>query len=327
MLSFKFLWIFVLLPLPAMIKTKARHQQFNATLNWQGFTSFVSASSATQHKRKWLWGLWALLLLACSRPTWFGDPIELPVQGRDLMLAVDLSGSMAMEDMQVQGEMTNRLNAIKHLMSEFIEQRVGDRLGLILFGTHAYLQAPLTFDRKTIAQYLKESEIQLVGESTAIGEAIALGVKRFHDKTHSNKVLILLSDGRNSNNSLNPVEATELAKHAGVTIYSIGIGADEMEHKTLFGTFKVPTHLDLDEVTLTKISNETGGRYFRARTTQDLEQIYQLINKLEPISEDTKSYRPHKELFYWPLACAVFISLGLLIFSSLSFRQRTEVTA
>ena len=327
MLSFKFLWILILLPLPALIQTKARHQHFNAALNWSGFTAFVSASSATKHKRKWLWILWTLLLLACARPTWFGDPIELPVQGRDLMLAVDLSGSMAMEDMQVKGEMTHRLNAVKYLMSDFIEQRVGDRLGLILFGTHAYLQAPLTFDRKTIAQYLKESEIQLVGESTAIGEAIALSVKRFHDKAQSNKVLILLSDGRNSNNSLNPIEATELAKHAGVTIYSIGIGADEMEHKTLFGTFKVPTHLDLDEVTLTKISNETGGQYFHARTTEDLQQIYQLINELEPISADSKTYRPHKELFYWPLALALLFSLGLLLFSSLSFRQRTEVAS
>ena len=156
---------------------------------------------------------------------------------------------------------------------------------------------------------LAESEIQLVGESTAIGEAIALGVKRFHDKKQSNKVLILISDGRNSQGSLDPMEAVKLAQHAGVTLYTIGIGADEMEHKTLFGTFKVPTQLDLDEVTLTRIATATGGQYFRARTTEDLKMIYEHIDKLEPISRDTKTYRPITELFYWPLALTFLLSL------------------
>lgn len=324
MLFFNFLWILLLLPLPWLIKSRARQEKYADALQWQGFQGHAQQhTQVTEHKRIWLWCLWIALLIACARPQWLGDPVELPVAGRDLMLAVDLSGSMSVEDMKIEDQMTHRLNAIKYLMSDFIQRRVGDRLGLILFGTHAYLQAPLTLDRRTIAQYLMESEIQLVGESTAIGEAIALGVKRFHDKKQSNKVLILISDGRNSQGTLDPMEAVKLAKHAGVTIYTIGIGADSIEHKTLFGTFNMPTHLDLDEVTLSKISTETGGQYFRARSTEDLQAIYANIDQLEPISRETKTYRPITELFYWPLACAFLLSL-LMFVPKLSFSRLKE---
>lgn len=314
MLSFKFLWILLLAPLPWVIKRQARPQTFAQTLHLPGFNNPKAHGQANVKQpmhQICLWAMWLCLLLTCARPQWSGEPIELPLQGRDLMLAVDLSGSMAIEDMKLNQKTVNRLDMVKHLLAEFIERRIGDRMGLILFGTHAYVQAPLTFDRQTIAQYLHESEIQLVGENTAIGEAIALSVKRFHDKKQSNKVLILISDGRNTA-SIDPQDAIKLAQYAGVKVYTIGIGADEMEQKTLFGTFKVPTNIDIDEHSMTDIATATGGQYYRARSSQDLAKIYHIIDQLEPITRDTKIYRPIQEMFYWPLAVALCLSLFML---------------
>jgi Ca-activated chloride channel homolog len=314
MLSFKFLWIGLLAPLPWLIKRQARLQVFAEALRLPGFNPTEDSSKANvKHpwQQLWLWAMWLCLLLACARPQWSGEPIELPLQGRDLMLAVDLSGSMAIEDMQLGQKTVNRLDMVKQLLADFIERRTGDRLGLILFGTHAYVQAPLTFDRRTIAQYLHESAIQLVGENTAIGEAIALGVKRFHDKEQSNKVLILISDGRNTA-SIDPKDAIKLAQHAGVKVYTIGVGADEREQQTLFGTFKVPTNIDIDEDGMTEIATTTGGHYYRARSSQDLNEIYRRIDRLEPIVRDTQVYRPVQELFFWPLAAGLCFSLFML---------------
>ena len=327
MLTLKFIWILLLLPVPLFIRSKVKQKNFTDALPWQTVSKkHIASHTQSATKRPWLWAIWITLLLACARPQWIGDPIELPLQGRDIMLAVDLSGSMAAEDMKINQNSVNRLAMIKYLMQDFIARRIGDRIGLILFGSHAYLQAPLTLDRKTILQYLMESEIQLAGENTAIGEAIALGVKRFHDKKQSNKVLILLSDGRNTQGTLDPKEALKLAKHEHVTIYPIGIGADEMEHETLFGTFKVPTNLDLDETTMKQIAHETSGRYFRARSTEDLQEIYKIIDQLEPVSRDAKEFRPTKELFYWPLSVALLLTLLCLI-SSISLSRFKENAA
>jgi Ca-activated chloride channel family protein len=171
---------------------------------------------------------WTLLVGAATRPQWVGEPISLPVSGRSLMLAVDLSGSMKEEDLQLSGNPTNRLNVVKNVLQEFITRRDGDRLGLILFGEQAYLQTPLTFDRKTVQQMLLESEIGLAGERTAIGNAIGLGVKRLQGLEESERVLILLTDGANTAGDISPEQAARLAEQAGVRIYTIGVGADEM---------------------------------------------------------------------------------------------------
>ena len=327
MFTFKFLWVLLLLPVPLIIHSRPTQKSFSEALPWHTISKkHIQATTSGTHKRRWLWAIWITLLIACARPQWIGDPIELPLEGRDIMLAVDLSGSMASEDMKIEQNTVNRLTMIKYLMQDFINRRIGDRLGLILFGSHAYLQAPLTLDRKTINQYLMESEIQMAGEHTAIGEAIALGVKRFHDKKQSNKVLILLSDGRNTQGTLDPKDALKLAKHEQVTIYPIGIGADEMEHETLFGKFKVPTNLDLDEVTMTYIAHETNGRYFRARSSDDLKAIYHMIDQLEPISRDAKEFRPTKELFYWPLSLSLLISLLYILLPMFHMRFKERVS-
>ncbi len=256
--------------------------------------------------RLWLAAVaWILLVLASARPQWLGEPIEQAVSGRDLMLAVDLSESMSAQDFELQSQMVDRLTAIKAIATEFINRRVGDRLGLVLFGTQAYLQTPLTFDRKTVAALLDESAIGLAGEATAIGDAIGLAVKRLQKQQANSRVLILLTDGANTAGELSPLKAAELAASYKLKIYTIGVGADEMVVNSLFGARKVNPSQDLDEETLTAIAQKTGGKYFRARNTEELNQIYQLLDQLEPVEKDKQYFRPRAELYFWPLSLAL----------------------
>lgn len=255
---------------------------------------------------------WLAVLLAAARPQWIGEPILLPVKGRDLMLAVDISGSMKTADMRYKGQNLTRLQGVKAVATEFIERREGDRLGLILFGKQAYLQTPLTFDRKTIQILLGEAAIGLAGKETAIGDAIGLTVKRLRDLDRESRILILLTDGANTAGVIDPIKAGELAGQEGVKIYTIGIGADEMSVPGLFGSRTVNPSADLDEKTLKTLARETGGQYFRARNLEELEKIYQLLDELEPREKEQNSYRPIEEWFWWPLSFAMLIA-GLLL--------------
>jgi Ca-activated chloride channel homolog len=255
---------------------------------------------------------WALLVVAAARPQWIGDPVALRISGRDLMLAVDLSGSMKRRDMQIGKEWVTRLEVVKRVAGEFIERRDGDRIGLILFGTRAYLQAPLTFDRPTVRTLLEESVIGLAGEQTAIGDAIGLGVKRLRDRPAQNRVLVLLTDGANTAGEVDPMDAARFAAKLGLKIYTIGVGADVAMMRRLYGTARVNPSADLDEPTLAAIARATGGRYFRARQTDELVDIYRTLDELEPVIGDEEQFRPRTELFYWPLSLALFIAVSLL---------------
>lgn len=317
MLTLAWPWLLLLLPLPFLIRQQAQVSH-GGQLQLPGTAkvSLPRLKRNQQMSRKRFWLMWCLLLLAVARPQWLGDPIELPTKGRDLMLSVDLSGSMQIEDMVLNGKTVDRFTLIQQVVSDFIERRSGDRLGLILFADHAYLQAPLTQDRRSVAQFLQEAQIGLVGKQTAIGEAIALAVKRFEQVDESNRVLVLLTDGSNNAGTIEPEQAAQIAAKRGVTIYTIGVGADVMERRTIFGRERVNPSMDLDEAQLTKIADITLGKYFRARNTQELEQIYQEIDKLEPVSRDQLTYRPQSELFYWPLALMLLISV-LIAFAKL----------
>ena len=259
--------------------------------------------------------IWLATLLAAARPLWIGEPITLPSDGRDLLLAVDISGSMEREDMQVGNKKTNRLNAVKYVVGEFAERRQGDRLGLILFGTQAYVQSPLTFDNKTVRQFLQEAQIGFAGKETAIGDAIGLAVKRLRQRPADSRVLILLTDGANTSGEVQPIDAAKLAAESDIKIYTIGVGADEMVMPGVFGSSfgsrRVNPSADLDEKTLTQIAQITGGQYFRARNPEQLAQIYQLLDELEPLEQEAATFRPTQELFYWPLALAFVLSLLL----------------
>ncbi len=325
MLTLAWAWLLLLLPLPLIFRKKQQDVEISGHLHLPGIAQNGTQQieqQATSRKLHWL--IWALIVIAVARPLWMGESIELPSKGRDLMMAVDLSGSMQIEDMVLDGKAVDRFTMIQAVVSDFIERRKGDKLGLILFADHAYLQAPLTQDRRSVAQFLKEAQIGLVGKQTAIGEAIALGVKRFDMVDESNRILVLLTDGSNNSGSISPEQAAAIAAKRGVKIYAIGIGADVMERRTLFGKERVNPSMDLDESQLTALAQTTGGLYFRARNVQELESIYQAIDKLEPVSRDQLTYRPQSELFYLPLAAALLISI-LLALSQLSLLKRLSI--
>ena len=264
--------------------------------------------------------IWFFLVIASMRPQWVGNPIELPVSGRSVMLAVDLSGSMKENDMELNGEFVTRLEVVKSVLRQFILRRKGDRLGLILFGSQAYLQTPLTFDLKTLEHMLEESELGLAGERTSIGNAIGLAIKRMKDLPDKEKVLILLTDGQNTAGEVSPEDAGLAAKETKIKIHTIGVGADEAWVRTFFGKQKVNPSAELDESMLQFLANMTGGSYFRARSSEELEKIYSMINEIEPVEKEKKLYRPRQSLFFWPLGFAISV-IGLW-FTILLYRSK-----
>lgn len=314
MIHFEWPWLIFLLPLPWLVRkllpASAPVEQAALIVPFlEDFSGGETKKVSTANRWLLLPAViaWCLLVAASTRPQWLGEPIEQAVSGRDLMLAVDLSGSMEEQDFIVKNERVDRLTATKWVAGQFIERRISDRLGLILFGTQAYLQTPLTFDRQTVLTLLNESAIGLAGESTAIGDAIGLAVKRLSKQKAESRVLILLTDGANTAGEVSPIKAAELAAENNLKIYTIGIGADEMVVRGFFGNRRVNPSRDLDENTLREIAEKTGGRYFRARDTEELSNIYQILDQLEPIEKDKQYFRPKTELYFWPL------SLGLIL--------------
>lgn len=321
MLQFEWPLVFVLLPLPMLVYFMLpRARQEDAALRVPFFRDLKLLSGRSSGGRvgqpgalALLTTIWLLTLIAAAGPKWIGEPIRLPTSGRDLLLAVDLSGSMETADMILNGEQVNRLVAIKAVVGDFVRRRESDRLGLILFGTQAYLQAPLTFDRNTVYTLLQEARLGFAGEKTAIGDAIGLATKRLMERPEGHRVLILLTDGANTAGAIDPVHAAGLASQAGVKIYTIGMGAEEMILPGIFtggfGARRINPSADLDEDALIAIASQTGGRYFRARNVQELEGIYAELDRLEPIEQAAESFRPTISLFHWPLAMALALSL------------------
>lgn len=333
MFEFAWVWVLVILPLPLLIyfSVPRKQKSESAALLVPNYIKMQTKATQSQQKSKHRLALasviWCCLVVAAARPQWLGEPVSIPNEGRDLMIAVDLSGSMERKDMQINGRKVDRLVMTKHVLKDFIERRVGDRLGLILFADTAYLQAPLTFDRETIATLLGETVHRLVGERTAIGDAVGLAVKRFDDKEESNRVLILLTDGQNTAGNITPEQANELAINKGITIYTIGLGADELEIASVFGRRTINPSQDLDESMLRKLAESTGGQYFRARDTQEMEAIYDRLDELEPIVGDGQKLRPLTALFYLPLGTAVLLSAlySLLFIAMQSIRKAANM--
>jgi Ca-activated chloride channel family protein len=229
------------------------------------------------------------------------------------MLAIDISPSMKETDLKLNGDFVSRLDVVKNVVSTFVEQRKGDRIGLVLFGSEPYIQSPLSFDTKTVNTLLEEAYLGMAGKATAIGDAIGLGVKRLRERPKDSRVLILLSDGANTAGEIPPEKAAQLAAKENIVIYTIGIGADEVYRRSFFGTKKINPSADLDEDMLTAIAQLTEGKYFRARNTEELNAIYQLINELEPIELETKSYRPSKSLVFYFLGLSALCYLLAII--------------
>jgi Ca-activated chloride channel family protein len=321
-------WMFALLPLPllaALLLPRARGL-FGTALHLPHLgvqlPQQVDTSAVPNTRRLFALLGWCLLVTAAARPQWLGPPEDVARSGRDLLLAVDTSGSMSIEDMQLAGSAVPRFSAIQAIASDFIERRKGDRVGLILFGTRAYLLVPLTFDLKTVGKQLVDSTIGLAGRETAIGDAVGLAVKRLRNRPQEQRVLVLLTDGVNTSGELGPDKATDLALANHVKIYTIGIGADRMRVDNLFGSRTVNPSADLDEPMLTSMAEKTGGRYFRARNSEELAGIYRAIDALEPTADTRQSLRPIDEWYWVPLASA--LAAAALAFALPAWRVRAR---
>ncbi len=339
MFSLAWPWMMLSLPLPLILRALLPDSNRLAEAglrvpSFAGFATLVDRSHAEQllNWRFWFAAVaWILLVVAAARPERVGDELEVPVSGRNLMLAVDLSGSMDQKDFELGNRRVDRLTATKAVASDFISRREGDRIGLILFGERAYLQVPLTLDRETVKVLLLEAFIGLAGEKTAIGDAITLAVKRIYDQHEDagEQVLVLLTDGANTAGEVAPLKSAELAGQVGLRIYTIGIGAEQLEeHSLIGGRRRVNPSADLDEETLTAIAEMTGGRYFRATDMATLQDIYRLVDELEPVEEPEAGFRPIKSLYYWPLSGAFVLAAllsGISLLRTLLLRRSREV--
>lgn len=313
-IEFVWWWMLFCLPLPLVVRWLARPIQPRAAIKLNYLPPAEKLTRSNQWPVKIISSvLWCSLVIAAARPVWYGDPVSTQPKHRDMMLVVDLSYSMSQKDMKDGDEYVDRLTTVKHVLNDFIDKREGDRLGLVLFADHAYLQTPLTFDRNTVKQQLNQTVLKLIGTKTAIGEGIGLATKTFIDGDAPQRVMILLSDGSNTAGVLDPIKAAEIAKKYHTTIYTVGIGAGEMMVRDFFMTRKVNTAADLDEKSLTKIAKITGGQYFRARDKKDLQTIYDTINQLQPVQKAQQIWRPQDEWFPYPLAVALFLACILLV--------------
>ena len=244
---------------------------------------------------------WALLVAAACRPQWLGEPVGVPASGRSMLLALDVSASM--REAVLGPEMG--LEVMRRTAREFVAGRAGDRVGLIVFGSKAYVQAPLTFDLKAVAEMVDETFIGLAGEGTALGDAIALGVARLRAMPRDERVMLLLTDGSSTDGTVTVPDAARLARHHGVRVHAIGIGTPKAGAELLPGE-------GLDEPGLQRVAAQTGGRYFRAGDGGALARIYEALERYEPAARDKRHYRPSAELYAWPLGLALALALAAL---------------
>jgi Ca-activated chloride channel family protein len=306
--EFAWPWLFACLPLPWLLRYVLRPLKPSQAMNLpQPGLSLVAASvTRAPFAATLLLALaWLCLVTAVARPQWLGPPEPQRRSGRATMLAVDLSGSMSLDDMELAGRNVTRFAAVEAIAGDFIDRRAGDELGLILFGSQAYLVTPLTYDLDAVRAQLHGAVVGLPGRETAIGDALAVAVKRLADMPEQARVVVLLTDGVNNAGSISPREAARAAKAAGVRVYTIGIGATAMRVPDFFGSRVVNPSADLDVSMLTDIANQTGGRFFRATDSAELAQAYRAIDALEPVPQQGAALRPRYELFRWPLLASL----------------------
>jgi Ca-activated chloride channel family protein len=313
MLEFENVWLFLLLPLPVFIYWLApAYQESQDSLRVPFFKRLVDITGQKPQKgavilqqilfqKIWAPTSWLLIVISLAKPVMIGEPIEQIKSARDLMIAVDLSGSMEVADFKSDnGTVISRLDAVKQVLSDFSQHREHDRLGLIVFADAPYLQVPFTEDHKTWLALLNETEIGMAGQSTFFGDAIGLAIKLFEKSESQNRVLIVLTDGNDTGSLVPPVEAAKVAAKKNLTIYTIAIG----DPKTV-------GEEALDLKVLRSIAKITSGETYQALDREELESIYKTIAELEPIEFETLSYRPKISLHHYPFAIAI---CGYLIF-------------
>lgn len=332
MINFATPWLLLLLPLPWLIRrlVKPVQTKYDSGLKVPFYAQLNNINQAKHSDTFNTWRLytafliWLLLLIAAAGPEWLGKAVDLPRAGRDILLAIDISGSMQIPDMEMNGQPSDRLTVVKSVAQKFIQDRQGDRLGLILFGTRAYLQTPLTFDLQTVKHMLMDATVGLAGTQTAIGDAIGMAIKHFKNYPKDNKVLILLTDGVNNEGSVTPLEAAKIAAKYGIRIYTVGLGSNQVVVPSLLGPQLLTGDYELDEDTLKEIASMTNGIYFRASDPQELANAYQHLNQIEPSMGEKEVFRPRTPLYYWPLGFAFFLLIVMMAGSLPTVRIRAE---
>ena len=272
------------------------------------------SSGNNRLSRACLWCFWICLVLAASRPYWLGEPTHRVISGRDIMLAIDISGSMQEADMRIGNRTASRIEVLKTVISTFIDRRQGDRLGLILFGTRAYTYVPLTFDTDALNELLSDISSGLAGRLTAIGDAIGVAVKTLGEQNSKHKVLILVTDGSNTSGINTPLNAAKIAASLGMTIYTIGVGNQAAAMRKLLNQRNIGPGTELNETLLRQIAAVSGGQYFRARDSNSLERIYQTLDRLQPLEIGTRLHRPQRALFAWPLGIGMVVLLVFMAY-------------
>lgn len=310
MWQFEYPWVFILLlaAWPAY-RYLPEYRESHSALRVPFFTAMSRAVGQTPGTSgpgggRWQQVLnlfvWVLLITACARPVFVERPIEREQPIRDLMLAIDISQSMETRDYtDGEGRQVDRLSAVKGVVREFIERRKDDRIGLIVFGTGAYPQAPLTLDHASLLVLLDEVGIGMAGPNTALGDAIGLTIKLLDHAEEQEKVLILLTDGNDTGSAITPGHAARMASDQGITVHTIGIGDPQAS-----GEAKV------DLQTLQDVADTTGGRFFRADDRSALQDVYATLDQLTPHKVKTLSHQPKRDLFWWLVAAAMLLLLG-----------------
>ncbi len=314
-------YVFLLLPLPFLIwfllprvntelSSALRVPFFNAM---QGIVEQEKKGLTKQHGFTLLFFIWILLLIALAGPCWVGKPRPITRNGHNIMLVLDLSPSMAVNDMIWNNKPATRLAIVKQAAHDFVQHRLNDKMGLIVFGERAYLQTPLTYDHLNVLHRLNDATAGLAGKSTSIGDALGLAVKHLQNVPDKGRVIILLTDGANNSGVLAPFKAAELSRDAAIKVYTIGLGAAS-DTKTFNGLFlSMNASAELDENTLTEIAKLTGGQYFRATDMTSLQTIYQAINQMETSSQEQITIRPKHDYYPWPLMLALLLLIYTLL--------------
>ncbi len=324
MIYFVWPWMIGLIVLPLVVRWWGRRSDNRQVVGVGGalrvpFFGALAAFGQPMGKtsvtgiRRALWMSWLCLVIACMRPVVYTGDAGIPQEARHIMLAIDVSGSMAQQDFDVAGRPVTRLAMVRDVVSDFVRQRVGDRLGLVVFGSEAHVLAPLSRDRKALADLFADVGIGIAGEQTAIGDALARSVEATAAVPSDHKVIILLSDGYNNAGVVSVAQAVELAKKQGITVYTVGIGSDRQTVQGFFGSMTVDPSVDLDEALLTQVAEATGGRYFRAKSAADLRAIYDIINKLEALPDTDLVARPRRDIFWVPVLVGLVFVFGIAV--------------
>jgi len=322
MLTIAHPWLFLLLPLPWLVRhlVPAHHERKAAVrvpflerlLSLSDLQSGSEVAVARRPVSQWLVLslAWLLIVVAIARPQWLGEPVTRDLPMRDLLVAVDLSGSMEAKDFtDFEGNNVDRLTAVKQVLDDFFARRDGDRVGLILFGSAAFVQVPFTDDLDVVRELLEEAQIRMLGPRTMLGDAMGLSINLFERSEVDERVLIVLTDGNDTGSLVPPERAAEIARDNGVVVHTIAIGDPAAVGEQ-----------SLDEKTLENIASITGGGYFRANDRQELESVYAYLDEINPRQVATQSYRPITDLYQWPLAAAMLMTLIYIMYLDIRAR-------